>query len=67
MLGVTITILMLSLCYSYVKKENKVSCFTFFIAWEKTAIVVGTFLSWPTIIEKILDVYILKSISYFYK
>ena len=26
------------------------SCLKFFIAWEKTAIVVGTFLSWPTIL-----------------
>lgn len=32
------------------------SCFEFFIAWEKTAIVVGTFLSWPTIVEKTLEV-----------
>ena len=28
----------------------------FFLAWEKTAIVVGTFLSWPTIVEKTLEV-----------
>ena len=28
----------------------------FFRAWEKTAIVVGTFLSWPTIVEKTLEV-----------
>ena len=32
------------------------SCFKFFVAWEKTAIVVGTFLSWPTILEKTLEV-----------
>ena len=32
------------------------SCCEFFIAWEKTAIVVGTFLSWPTIVEKTLEV-----------
>ena len=37
-------------------KENKPSCLTFFIAWEKTAIVVGTFLSWPTIVTKTLEV-----------
>jgi len=29
---------------------------SFFIAWEKTAIVVGTFLSWPTVVEKTLEV-----------
>ena len=32
------------------------SCCEFFIAWQKTAIVVGTFLSWPTIVEKTLEV-----------
>jgi len=32
------------------------NCLQFFIAWEKTAIVVGTFLSWPTIVEKTLEV-----------
>jgi len=32
------------------------TCFKFFVAWEKTAIVVGTFLSWPTILEKTLEV-----------
>ena len=37
-------------------KEKKPSCLTFFIAWEKTAIVVGTFLSWPTIVTKTLEV-----------
>ena len=37
-------------------EEKKPSCLTFFIAWEKTAIVVGTFLSWPTIVTKTLEV-----------
>ena len=37
-------------------KNRKPTCQTFFIAWEKTAIVVGTFLSWPTIVEKTLEV-----------
>ena len=54
---VTMIIGFISLIYSYKnKREDKTSCFNFFIAWEKTAIVVGTFLSWPTIIEKILDI-----------
>ena len=37
------------------KKTEPTFC-TFFIAWEKTAIVVGTFLSWPTVVQKILEV-----------
>ena len=37
-------------------KQKKPTCLQFFIAWEKTAIVVGTFLSWPTIVEKTLEV-----------
>ena len=39
------------------------SCLKFFIAWEKTAIVVGTFLSWPTILEKTLEVMNCKKIG----
>ena len=72
MVSVTIIIGLLSLCYLKKKihklknidgeedienfKNKKPSCLTFFIAWEKTAIVVGTFLSWPTIVEKTLEV-----------
>ena len=37
------------------KKSEPGFC-KFFIAWEKTAIVVGTFLSWPTVVQKILEV-----------
>tara|TARA_B100001093_G_scaffold508464_2_gene570721 strand:+ start:2185 stop:6999 length:4815 start_codon:yes stop_codon:yes gene_type:complete len=37
-------------------EKNRPNCLTFFIAWEKTAIVVGTFLSWPTIVTKTLEV-----------
>jgi len=37
-------------------KTTHPNCIDFFIAWEKTAIVVGTFLSWPTIAEKTLEV-----------
>ena len=37
-------------------KTTHPNCIDFFIAWEKTAIVVGTFLSWPTIVEKTLEV-----------
>ena len=69
--SVTIIIALISLCYckktqkkikkstnNEIKKyeEKKPSCLTFFIAWEKTAIVVGTFLSWPTIVTKTLEV-----------
>ena len=36
--------------------KNSPSCCEFFIAWQKTAVVVGTFLSWPTIVEKTLEV-----------
>ena len=36
-------------------EKDKPTCLTFFIAWEKTAIVVGTFLSWPTIVTKTLE------------
>ena len=36
--------------------ENTPGFCSFFIAWEKTAIVVGTFLSWPTVVEKTLEV-----------
>ena len=67
----TIIIFILSLCYCKKKKKkaatmssndkkiylsNSPSCMEFFIAWEKTAVVVGTFLSWPTIVEKTLEV-----------
>ena len=37
-------------------KKNQPGFCKFFIAWEKTAIVVGTFLSWPTVVQKILEV-----------
>ena len=37
-------------------KNSEPSFCKFFIAWEKTAIVVGTFLSWPTVLQKILEV-----------
>jgi len=37
-------------------EEKSPSCLSFFIAWEKTAVVVGTFLSWPTIVTKTLEV-----------
>ena len=72
MVLVTILIGIISLCYckrtkKKIKKMNceqkikayksrKPTCKQFFIAWEKTAIVVGTFLSWPTIVEKTLEV-----------
>ena len=72
MVMVTIIIALISLCFCQKKKKkikrlrsviekeeyknSKPSCMTFFIAWEKTAIVVGTFLSWPTIVEKTLEV-----------
>ena len=72
MIIVTIIIALISLCYcsnnkkkmkKIIKKEDrdkyiqkKPTCMEFFIAWEKTAIVVGTFLSWPTIVEKTLEV-----------
>ena len=67
----TIVIFILSLCYckrkkkklrrmSIVQQENYLkkspSCMEFFSAWEKTAVVVGTFLSWPTIVEKTLEI-----------
>merc|ERR1712138_297155 len=39
---------------NYLKKSP--SCMEFFSAWEKTAVVVGTFLSWPTIVEKTLEI-----------
>ena len=72
MLSVTMVIAIISLCYCSKKKKkvkkinsptsranylkNKPTCLEFFSAWEKTAIVVGTFLSWPTIVEKTLEV-----------
>ena len=72
MIIVTIIIALISLCYcsknkkklkrlsSVIEKEKfkerKPTCQQFFIAWEKTAVVVGTFLSWPTIVEKTLEV-----------
>ena len=72
MVVVTIIISLISLCYcsnnakklnKFTKKEDrdkyiarKPTCMKFFTAWEKTAIVVGTFLSWPTIVEKTLEV-----------
>ena len=72
MVIVTIIIALISLCYcsnnkkkleKIIKKEDrekyikkKPTCKEFFTAWEKTAIVVGTFLSWPTIVEKTLEV-----------
>ena len=67
----TVVIFILSLCYckrkkkklrtmSVVQQENYLkkspSCMEFFSAWEKTAVVVGTFLSWPTIVEKTLEI-----------
>ena len=67
----TIIIFILSLCYCKKKKkklrrlsipeqelykEKSPTCLNFFIAWEKTAVVVGTFLSWPTIVEKTLEI-----------
>jgi hypothetical protein len=71
-LVVTIVIAILTYCFTRRQKmkllkiksirEKKIyklkhpSCIQFFIAWEKTAIVVGTFLSWPTIVEKTLEV-----------
>ena len=74
-LGVTLIIFLISLCYCKRQKKkikqmrnvksqieieqyekSSPSCFKFFIAWEKTAIVVGTFLSWPTIVTKTLEV-----------
>ena len=72
MIIVTIIIALISLCYCSNNKkklkrlptkiekekyiEKKPTCIEFFTAWEKTAIVVGTFLSWPTIVEKTLEV-----------
>ena len=72
MIIVTIIIALISLCYCSNNKkklkrlstkiekqkyiERKPTCKEFFTAWEKTAIVVGTFLSWPTIVEKTLEV-----------
>ena len=72
MVSVTIIIALMSLCYCRNKKKKleqlptqvlkdeynsrKPSCLEFFRAWEKTAVVVGTFLSWPTIVEKTLEV-----------
>ena len=72
MIVVTIIIALMSLCFCHRKKKKmrrmstteeqeeyksrKPTCLEFFTAWEKTAIVVGTFLSWPTIIEKTLEV-----------
>lgn len=69
---VTIMIAIISFCFCKKKKKKlrrlssvverndflkrTPTCFNFFIAWEKTAIVVGTFLSWPTILEKTLEV-----------
>ena len=69
---ITILILLLTCCFARQQKwklsqikspeEKKKyksihpTYFQFFIAWEKTAIVVGTFLSWTTIVEKTLDV-----------
>jgi hypothetical protein len=67
----TFIIFILSLCYCKKKKKkmknmtdsqinvfkaNNPTCLEFFIAWEKTAVVVGTFLSWPTIVEKTLEI-----------
>ncbi len=72
MVVVTFVIFCISLCYCQKKKkkmkkmktqleikeymEKSPTCWSFFIAWEKTAIVVGTFLSWPTIVQKTLEV-----------
>ena len=72
MFMVTIVIAIMSLCYCNNKKKkiktfssqvdidnyiaSKPNCIEFFRAWEKTAVVVGTFLSWPTIVEKTLEV-----------
>ena len=67
----TFVIFILSLCYCKKKrkkmknmtnsqvnvfKTNSPTCLEFFTAWEKTAVVVGTFLSWPTIVEKTLEI-----------
>ena len=67
----TFIIFIVSLCYcknkkrkiftmTDVEKANYVrespTCMEFFLAWEKTAVVVGTFLSWPTIVEKTLEI-----------
>jgi len=67
----TIVIFIVSLCYCKKKKRKLVgmsdiqkkiyinkspTCLEFFTAWEKTAVVVGTFLSWPTIVEKTLEI-----------
>ena len=67
----TFIIFIVSLCYCKKKKQmlknmtqsqqqllkkTSPSCMEFFIAWEKTAVVVGTFLSWPTIVEKTLEI-----------
>jgi hypothetical protein len=67
----TFIIFILSLCYCKKKKKkmknmtdsqinvfkaNNPTCLEFFTAWEKTAVVVGTFLSWPTIVEKTLEI-----------
>lgn len=67
----TIIIFIVSLCYCKKKKsklqrlhqsqrqiyiDNTPTCIEFFTAWEKTAVVVGTFLSWPTIVEKTLEI-----------
>ena len=67
----TMVIFIVSLCYCKKKRrklagmseshkkiyiDESPSCMTFFIAWEKTAVVVGTFLSWPTIVEKTLEI-----------
>lgn len=71
-LSATFVIFLISLCFCKNKKKklkrlqsviekdafkaSQPSCLNFFLAWEKTAIVVGTFLSWPTIVEKTLEV-----------
>ena len=67
----TIVIFIVSLCYCKRKNKNlrrmsvvqqedylkkSPTCMEFFTAWEKTAVVVGTFLSWPTIVEKTLEI-----------
>ena len=67
----TFVIFIVSLCYCKKKRRKLVgmseshkkifidkspTCLEFFTAWEKTAIVVGTFLSWPTIVEKTLEI-----------
>ena len=68
----TLVLMLVSLCYvkkrkKKIQKFNSVilkeiyteetpNCIRFFLAWSKTAIVIGTFLCWPTVVEKSLEI-----------